>query len=336
MDNPPVMDITTDPNLLLLLARLGLPHMHDHLAGEDDPRLESPVLNPEGQHAPTVQDPYLCHQSAVVPVQWDFPLGRFPGIDMLHAIPTDYNTPFAMPMGPSGNVPHNVAGDVPNVSISFTMSTFRSIPESSLLGTNELSPFSSQPTVHPTSVEGVAYSSTSACSPASNNYSTPFISRSVSSDGGNTPAVTPRIMTPATNTEFDVSTPASPVVGPFRKIILLADQSKAFECNCGDTRIAPKKEMDEHWFLSHCTKLEFVEFKYECECGKRTKSAGDMKRHWQSRRHSEKEFTCPKCREGFTREDALTRHSSNDCGELALGHRANRRMSGKHKKIDKY
>ena len=42
-------------------------------------------------------------------------------------------------------------------------------------------------------------------------------------------------------------------------------------------------------------------------------SEGDMKRHLQSKSHSERLFHCPECPKSFTRQDALKRHFSRIC-----------------------
>ncbi|KAF8637509.1 hypothetical protein AX17_002774 [Amanita inopinata Kibby_2008] len=47
---------------------------------------------------------------------------------------------------------------------------------------------------------------------------------------------------------------------------------------------------------------------YECSCNHRTKTPGDMTRHWQSRLHSAPEFKCEGCQRRYTRSDALKRH----------------------------
>ncbi|KAF8637512.1 hypothetical protein AX17_002777 [Amanita inopinata Kibby_2008] len=47
---------------------------------------------------------------------------------------------------------------------------------------------------------------------------------------------------------------------------------------------------------------------YECSCYHRTKTPGDMTRHWQSRLHSAPEFKCGGCQRQYVRADTLKRH----------------------------
>ena len=47
---------------------------------------------------------------------------------------------------------------------------------------------------------------------------------------------------------------------------------------------------------------------FRCPCGHETSRKGDMTRHLQSLKHSERCHTCFSCRVSFTREDALKRH----------------------------
>ncbi|KAF8708484.1 hypothetical protein AX14_013564 [Amanita brunnescens Koide BX004] len=58
---------------------------------------------------------------------------------------------------------------------------------------------------------------------------------------------------------------------------------------------------------------------YECSCGHRTGTMGDMTRHWQSKRHSEAAFECKGCGKVYTREDALKRHMrrNDECARKA-------------------
>ena len=58
---------------------------------------------------------------------------------------------------------------------------------------------------------------------------------------------------------------------------------------------------------------------YECSCGHRTGTMGDMTRHWQSKRHSEAAFGCTACGKVYTREDALKRHMrrNDECARKA-------------------
>ncbi len=58
---------------------------------------------------------------------------------------------------------------------------------------------------------------------------------------------------------------------------------------------------------------------YECSCGHRTGTMGDMTRHWQSKRHSDAKFSCKACEKVYTREDALKRHMrrNDECARKA-------------------
>ena len=44
-----------------------------------------------------------------------------------------------------------------------------------------------------------------------------------------------------------------------------------------------------------------------CECGHQTKSKGDMQRHHETLKHTQRKYTCP-CGANYTRGDGLKRH----------------------------
>ncbi|KIL66989.1 hypothetical protein M378DRAFT_322499 [Amanita muscaria Koide BX008] len=52
--------------------------------------------------------------------------------------------------------------------------------------------------------------------------------------------------------------------------------------------------------------------RYRCQCGRKTKSVGDMRRHHESLMHSSKrKYGCLPCGKTFTRKDGLVRHEKS-------------------------
>lgn len=67
--------------------------------------------------------------------------------------------------------------------------------------------------------------------------------------------------------------------------------------------------------------VQQINGKYKCphaNCGKFTKSKGDMKRHLESLQHQKKRYECPSCSVTFTRTDSLKRHIGSSHPEIVV------------------